>query len=99
MEKFLERNVENINKLNTFMDENYDNIHLILASPEMYEYLKSFDGCDVKTEDIMYFRGKSVTRMDYFPAGGINFILKDRYIKFKLPCICGKYPDENHSHP
>ena len=99
MEKFKIKNSENIIRLNEFMDVNINNIHIILASPEMYGYLKLLDGCDIKSEDIIYFKGKSVKRMDYFPAGGINFVMKDNYIKFELPCICGLYRDEQHLHP
>ena len=99
MEKFKLRNIKNIDKLNEYIDSNINNIHIILASPEMYEWLKLFDGCDIKTEDILYYKGKSVIRMDYFPTGGVNFVFKDKYIKFELPCICGLYKDEQHLHP
>ena len=99
MEKFQIRNNENISKLNKFINDNINNIHLILVSPEMYEWLKLFDGCNVKTEDILYFKGKLVKIIDYFPAGGINFVMKDNYIKFQLPCICNLYKDEQHLHP
>lgn len=99
MDKFKIKNLENINKLNEFIDNNINNIHLILASPEMYEYLKLFDDCDVKTEDIISFKGKYVKRIDYLVSSGINFVFKDSYIKFELPCICGLYNDEKHFHP
>ena len=99
MEKFQIRNNENISKLNKFINDNINNIHLILVSPEMYEWLKLFDGCNVKTDDILYFKGKLVKIIDYFPAGGINFVMKDNYIKFQLPCICNLYKDEQHLHP
>jgi hypothetical protein len=99
MENFKLRNIKNIDKLNEYIDNNVDNIHMILTSPEMYEWLKQFDGCEIKTEDILYYKGKSVKRMDYFPAGGVNFVMKDRYIKFEIPCICGLYKDEQHLHP
>jgi hypothetical protein len=32
-------------------------------------------------------------------SGGVNFVFKDKYIKFELPCICGLYKDEQHLHP
>ena len=99
MEKFQIRNNENISKLNKFINDNINNIHLILVSPEMYEWLKLFDGCNIKTDDILYFKGKLVKIIDYFPAGGINFVMKDNYIKFQLPCICNLYKDEQHLHP
>lgn len=99
MEKFKIKNSENITKLIEFIDDNINNIHMVLASPEMYEWLKLFEECDVRTEEIIYFKGKSVKRMDYFPADGINFVMKDNYIKFELPCICGLYKDEQHLHP
>jgi hypothetical protein len=99
MDKFKTRNLEKMVKLNEFIDSNVDNIHMILASPEMYEWLKQFYECDVKTETIIYYKGKGVQRMDYFPPGGINFVFKNSYIKFELPCICGLYKDEQHLHP
>lgn len=99
MEKFKIKNAENIEKLNEFIDKNINNIHMILASPEMYEWLKLFDDCDIRTKDVIYFKGKNVKIIDYFPSGGINFVFKNAYIKFELPCICGFYKDEKHLHP
>lgn len=98
MEKFKERNEDCINRLNKFIDENVNNIHMILASPEMFEYLKLFDDSEIKLDTYIKYKGKNVTKMDYFPTGGINFVLKNNYIKFELPCICGLYKDEQHLH-
>ena len=98
IEKFNLRNIKNIDKLNEYIDNNVNNIHMILTSPEIYEWLKLFDGCEIKTEDIIYYKSKSVKKIDYFPSGGINFVFKNTYIKFELPCICGLYKDE-HNKP
>lgn len=99
IEKFNLRNIKNIDKLNEYIDNNVNNIHMILTSPEIYEWLKLFDGCEIKTEDIIRYKSKSVKKIDYFPSGGINFVFKNTYIKFELPCICGLYKDEQHHHP
>ena len=64
----------------------------------MCEYLKLLDDCEVRSEHIIYYKKKPVTKMNFFPANGINFILKDSYIEFNTPCICGFYSDEEHKH-
>ena len=94
--KFKLKNIKNIDTLNDYIDNNTDNIQAILASPEMYEWLKEFKECDIISENIIHYKGKLVHRMYYFLANKLNFVFKDSYIKFDLPCICGIYGDEKH---
>lgn len=96
MDKFLKKNLENINKLNTYIDINNDNIHHIIVSPEIYEYIKKLDNCVVIHNELIHYKDKLVVCYVYLPAKSINFVLKSEYIAFNLPCICGIYPDEEH---
>ena len=102
--KFLNKNKNNFEKLNQFININRNNIRLILASPEMCEYLKSSNDC----ENIIHKGYPEFTHIKYkgifvieiplkFPINVINFILKNNDIKFNIPCICGIYKDEKHS--
>jgi hypothetical protein len=98
MEKLLLKNVDAINKLNQYIDNNINNISMILASPETGELLKHLDDCDIISDNIIKYKGISVKIMEYFSSRNINFVLKDTVIKFDLPCICGLYSDEQHLH-
>lgn len=90
------KNLEKITQFNKYIDDNHKNIFQILVSPEMYEYLKLLDSVEIFENGMFKYKNKLVVRMDYFPAHGVNFVFKDKYINFILPCVCGIYPDEQH---
>lgn len=96
IENFKNRNVVNIEKLNHHIDVNSNNIRMILTSPEMYEWLKLFDECNVKEENIIFYKNILVTKIDYFGTGGVDFLYKETPIIFNMPCVCGFYHDEQH---
>lgn len=43
MSKFQEKNIDNIIKLNNYIDENRDNIHLILVSYGIFPHFHTLD--------------------------------------------------------
>jgi hypothetical protein len=96
--KFYERNEEQINELNHFIKKNRENIHLIIVSSEMYQWLKLFPKSTLVGSDILKYDGINVKNVGILVTNGINFLFKDSYIKYEIPCICGKYSDENHNH-
>jgi hypothetical protein len=95
-DKFLNRNKENFDKLNLFIEQNRNNLCLICNSPEMWEYLKLSDKCVVYKEDHMKYNNIRVIVDGYFLTPAIGFIMKDNRIKFDLPCVCGIYSNEIH---
>ena len=89
--KFLEKNKENFDKLNLFIDENKNNISKIIASAEIAPYLSLSEFCEVdeNNNEFMKYKGIMVIVDVYMPAKIINFVFKDKGFKFNVPCICG----------
>src|SRR3989304_5269397 len=96
MNKFLEKNKTKIDELNSFIDNNFDNISQILVSCEMYECLKSLIDFECITEYRIRYKKIRVVKMPYYPAHILNFTFKDKMLKFELPCVCGIWKDEHH---
>lgn len=97
MGKFLEKNKENLDKLNSFIDEKKDSIRCVIASVELFEYLKEFnDDKDHILENTMRYRGIRIISDCYFPSNLISFAFKDTDIRFDVPCLCGIYKGEKH---
>lgn len=78
-------NEENIDKLNDFIDKNYDNILQILIPPEMIEYFKSLE---LYSESYTgKYKGKWIIQNNYIPCKQINFVFKSGAISFNLPSL------------
>ena len=102
MRKFEEKNEENIEKLNAFIDENKDKIRLVIASSEMFQALLDYYGAEDILNDMLKYRGKRVIKDAYQPSGNVGFMMYEPIIKFDVPCLCGVYAGEQHptwSHP
>lgn len=95
-DRFINKNKDRITELDNFINDNTNNIHMIITSPDMYEYLKILENTEISTTKKLKYLNIPVTIVDYFPSNGINFIFKNKYLKFNLPCICGYYNDESH---
>lgn len=103
-DKFQEKNKENIEKLNKYIDEHREDIRMIIVSPEMLYTFKDYYESDCtdyqeKSEfqaEHMKYKGVRIVRDDYSPAKRIYFLRKSESIDFNLPCICGIYSDEIH---
>jgi len=98
IDKFLENNKVNFDKLNGYIDKHKDNIRYMVASIELSNYL-------VLTENGRTHQGGFVTYKDimvitnpYNPTNLIDFIHKEgNGIRFDIPCICGHYKGEEHN--
>ena len=103
-DKFQEKNKENIEKLNKYIDEHREDIRFIIVSPEMFYAFKDYyeSDCtdyldkDDMLEERMKYRGVRMVRDNYSPAEKIYFVRKSESINFNLPCIGGIYHDELH---
>jgi len=103
-DKFHEKNKENIEKLNKYIDEHRKDIRMIIVSPEMFYVFKDYYESDCsdyqeKSEfqaEHMKYMGVRVVRDDYSPGKRIYFLRKSESIDFNLPCVCGIYSDESH---
>lgn len=95
-DEFMNKNKDRITELDNFIKNNRDNIHMIITSPDMYEYLKLLENNEISTTNNQKYLNIPVTIITYFPSNGINFIFKHSYLKFNIPCICGYYNDESH---
>ena len=88
MNKFKERNQENIEKLNAFIDSSEDNLKLIIASPEMFAALEMYYGAeDFGLEDMLKYRGNRVIKDAFIHPDFIGFIMRDQMIRFDVPCL------------
>jgi len=101
MNKFLLKNEKNFDDLNKYIDDHYNDIRIIITSPELFQYFKECysDENDVKktfNSEFLMYRGKRMIVDDYCPAPKIYFLRKSNSINFNLPCICGIYSDEEH---
>ena len=97
MEKFKIKNGDNLEFFSKFVEDNIDNIYLILVSHEMKLYIQNILDCEDKDTVNVFFKGKRLQTMDWFPADYVNFAFKDKGIRFNLPCVCGCYSDEEHN--
>jgi len=95
MQKFILKNIENINKLNIFIDENYSNIQQILISPELIGYFELSEFYSPLNGGT--YKNKRITQNNYLSAKQINFLFKDNAISFNVPCLHGIYKDEQHN--
>ena len=95
-EKFKNKNSENIDKLNKFIDENKKNINLIIASTDMYYLIQAYYETEEINDDMLKYRGKRVIRDCYMHPSFIGFMMLDQMIKFNVPCLCGIYEGEVH---
>ena len=98
MKKFKEKNAENIEKLNIFIDENKEKIRLIIASSEMFQALLDYYEAEDILNDMLKYRGKRVIKDAYQPSWYVGFMMNEPVIKFNVPCLCGIYQDEPHDH-
>lgn len=101
MIKFVEKNQENIDRLNQYIDVNKEDIRMILVSPELFEIFKEYfcsdyHEADEFMEERMKYRGIRMAKDSYMSAKTLYFIRKTESIDFNLPCMCGIYPDEVH---
>jgi hypothetical protein len=102
--KFIEKNIENINKLNKYIDENHNDIRMMIVSPEIFYSFKEYYESDCTDyqeksefmEEHMKYKGLRMVRDDYSPAKRLYFVRKSESIDFNLPCIGGIYHDEPH---
>jgi hypothetical protein len=103
-QKFLDKNKEEIIKLDKFIDENKDNISLIIISFELFcYYFKNSDKFKlINNENFSDFLGlyKDVRVLGsmYHSTENIGFVMINDYIKLNVPCVCGIYSDEDHDH-
>jgi hypothetical protein len=103
-DKFIEKNKENIDKLNKYINEHREDIRMILVSPEMLYAFKDYyesDCTDYKEksefmEEHLKYKGVRMVRDCYSPAKRIYFVRKSESVDFNIPCICGIYSDEIH---
>lgn len=96
--KFLAKNSENINMLNSYIDSNRDNIDSIIISFELFEHLKLLKNCsrfDDNSNTLIYHDIR-VFMNPWTLTKRIKFVMKSNFIDFNLPCVCGIYPDEKH---
>jgi hypothetical protein len=97
IDKFKAKNEANIKLLNDFVECRLSEIHLILTSPVMYEYLKLLEDSEYDGfYETLKFHGKRVITDAYLQTHQIHFVMKANRIDFDLPCICGIYKDEKH---
>ena len=96
MTKFIEKNKDNIDKLDKFIVENENDILKIRISPELVGFFEEHFNI-IKTFDYHYkLRNIHVTVDIYQPPKMIYFIRKSECIEFSVPCLCGIYSDEAH---
>ncbi len=102
MIKFKEKNKENIDKLNKYIDDNREDIRMIIVSPELFCAFKDYYECtDYQEksefmEEHMKYKGIRMVRDVYSPTKRIYFVRKSESIDFNVPCICGIYNNEIH---
>jgi len=104
MGKFEDKNVENFNKLNSFIEKNFNNIKFIITSPHLIHQLSTTNFAELNCKILEFnheihnikYKGIKVKYDEYFKTNQINFILKDIGIDFNVPCVCGIYVDEPH---
>lgn len=99
-EKFIEKNKENIEQLNKFIDD----ILCIVAEIGLVYFLLNLPDAEnivennyepLETRVIKYKKKLLYSNMFYLP-GRISFIRKSECIDFCVPCIGGIYCDEKH---
>lgn len=98
VEEFKKMNAENIEKLNKYIDDNYNDIHQMYVSYDMFIWLKLCypEDCYVKIDNVkvdneyMKYRGIMTHSQRYYPTKQVNFILRSNYIKFEFPSDCIK---------
>ncbi len=103
-EKFLEKNADNIKKLNAYVDENHDDIRMMIVSTELFSYIRecySGDCSDYnkRTEfrwEQMKYKGIRMVVDVYSPVKRLYFVRKSISIDFNMPCNCGIFEDEIH---
>lgn len=102
--KFITKNIENINKLNKYIDENRDDIRMMIVSPELLIAFKEYypDDCTDYQESSKFlpehlrYRGISMFQNIYSVTKRIYFVKKSESIDLNIPCVCGYYDDEIH---
>jgi len=99
MEKFLEKNEENLEKLDKFIDDNSSDIIQIVMSPELFVGIKMLPDYDEIYISISRYKKIKIKIDPYAPAKRLYFIRKSEAIDFNISCICGLYSDEPHPHP
>ena len=83
-QKFIDLNLNSINKLNSFIDVNDKDIKHIFVSVEMFNYFKEFADSEVICDDIVTYKGKRIIQDGYLPQGYVSFALLSNAIKFHL---------------
>lgn len=96
--KFLEKNVENINKLNTFIDDNNKAIACLIVSPETGVALQLYSDSEVLDGELLRYKGIRVLQDNYQPSTHVRYVMKENHVKFDVPCLCGFYKGEGHNY-
>ena len=91
MEKFLQKNEKQLEKLFQYIENHRDEILAIYMSTELYVYIISSQYMLNST-----FNSKRIVRDEWATANEVRFVMKEPFIKFNLPCVCGIYDDEIH---
>lgn len=97
--KFLEKNSENITKLNAYIDANKDDLYLIITSPELAIWLKYIETGEILgfNETMIKYRDAKVLINSYAKVERLIFVKKTSdSIDFNMPCNCGYFNDEQH---
>lgn len=98
LEKFKEKNKDVINQMNEFIERNIANktLKLIIASPNMFYYLREIENPESTSDDTFKYKGARVIMDDYHVASMVSYVMAENRIKFNIPCICGYFDDEEH---
>ena len=96
MEKFIEKNKESLERLNTFIANEKKNIRLIITSIEVYAYLeKMADSEPLYNDTSIKYKGVRIISEVYYPPKKLTFVMKGmNEIDLNIPCMCGIYSDE-----
>ena len=97
MNKFIDKNKESIEKLDSYIEVNKDNIRRIITSTELFEYLKIIINEEDNDMDCIKYKGILTVKDSYYPSNKVGFIMKDTEIEFDVPCVCGYYKGEGHN--
>ena len=96
MSKFNDKNIEELNHLDNYIDNNRDNIQALIIASEMIEKICEYDHRDSQMIGYKYKDIRIIVDF-YSPAKTIRILHKDnKRFDFNMPCACGIFPDEAH---
>ena len=98
IEKFTEKNKENITKVDNLIEMYGDTIRKIITSTELFYFLLGYTNQEETVEGRMIYKGKQIIKDPYYPSHKIGFIMRNNEIDFDVPCLCGYYKGEGHNH-